>query len=212
LSGGEKARVSLAKILLSPCNFLIMDEPTNHLDIKSKEALEHALKEYDGTLLVIAHDRYFLDQLVTRVIEIKDGSVFDYPGNYSYYLGKRKQFHPHEERVSEPEEKTNDSSASSQRKSKDQKRQEAEARRAVSKERNSLQSHIHSIEKKLEQYTARKKELEQMLADPATYNDPQKGGELNKEYAKLEERINRLEIEWENSHLKLEELMASMDK
>jgi len=212
LSGGEKARVSLAKILLSPCNFLIMDEPTNHLDVKSKEALEHALKEYDGTLLVIAHDRYFLDRLVSRVIEIKNGKIYDYPGNYSYYIEKRKQYHPasNENYASGAKEKTDESTASGQRKSKEQKRREAEARMVVSKERNHLQNHITDIEEKLEEYTHRKKELETMLADPDTYNDPQKGAELNKEYLKLEERISRLEIEWENSHLKLDELLRTL--
>jgi ATP-binding cassette subfamily F protein 3 len=90
LSGGEKARVSLTKILLSPVNFLIMDEPTNHLDIRSKEALEKALVDYDGTLIIISHDRYFLDRIVNKVIEVKDKRIKQFEGNYSDYLIKRQ--------------------------------------------------------------------------------------------------------------------------
>ncbi|MBN2200874.1 ABC-F family ATP-binding cassette domain-containing protein, partial [bacterium] len=89
LSGGEKARVSLAKILLSESNFLIMDEPTNHLDMVSKEALEQALREYDGTLLLISHDRYFLTKLVGRVIEVRNRRLKEYEGNYGDYLDRR---------------------------------------------------------------------------------------------------------------------------
>lgn len=211
LSGGEKARVSLAKILLSPCNFLIMDEPTNHLDVKSKEALEHALREYDGTLLVIAHDRYFLDRLVTRVVEIKEGVLFDYPGNYSYYLDKRKQYLAEADETAPVDNHQQTNPANPQRKSKEQKRQEAEARKAVSKERNVISNKITDIEKKLEDYTKRKSEIENLLADPATYNDPLKGSELNKEYTKLEERISRLEYEWEENHINLEELLKRLD-
>jgi ATP-binding cassette subfamily F protein 3 len=94
LSGGEKARVSLAKILISPVNFLLMDEPTNHLDLDSKKALEIALKGYDGTLLLISHDRYFLDQLVSIVFEIKDGIFSRFEGNYTSYLEKKGQINP----------------------------------------------------------------------------------------------------------------------
>ncbi len=216
LSGGEKARVSLAKILLSPCNFLIMDEPTNHLDMASKDALEHALRDYDGTLLVISHDRYFLDRLVNRVIEIKDGKLYDYPGNYSYYLGKRKQYHP--ETVTdliitpnEPNLKTKTAQPSGAKKSKEQKREEAEARKIISKQRNALQKRIDEIENELDVLTARKTELETELANPATYNDPEKSKSLNLEYGKIETQIPLLEQEWEEKHLELEELLESIE-
>ncbi|KAA3614988.1 MAG: ATP-binding cassette domain-containing protein [Calditrichaeota bacterium] len=217
LSGGEKARVSLAKILLSPCNFLIMDEPTNHLDMASKDALEHALRDYDGTLLVISHDRYFLDRLVKRVVEIKESKLYDYPGNYSYYLNKRKQYHPEEienqvpsNKKVEPANVTEIKGSNSSRKSKEQKREEAEARKLVSKQRNVLQKRIDEIENKLDLLTSRKGELENQLADPDTYNDPVKGKELNKEYGQIDIEIPALEIEWEQKHLELEELLNSL--
>ncbi len=136
LSGGEKARVSLAKILLSPSNFLIMDEPTNHLDLASREALEQALIDYDGTLLLISHDRYFLDKLVNRVIEIKDGHLKEYAGNYSRYLDKKEQERLKENLETAVLEKRKPDTGL--RKSKEVKQREAATRQAISKERNQL--------------------------------------------------------------------------
>jgi len=215
LSGGEKARVSLAKILLSPCNFLIMDEPTNHLDMVSKDALEHALRDYDGTLLVISHDRYFLDRLVKRVIEIKDSQLYDYPGNYSYFLEKRNQYHP--EGNANISDRSDDlvkvkaaQDSNNSRKSKEQKKAEAEARKIVSKRRSILQKRIDAIEGKLDLLTSRKSEVEIQLANPETYNDPEKSKKLNREYKEVESEIGSLEEEWEEKHLELEELLNSM--
>jgi ATP-binding cassette subfamily F protein 3 len=207
LSGGEKARVSLAKILLSPCNFLIMDEPTNHLDIVSKKALEHALKGYDGTLLVISHDRYFLDQIVHRVIELKHHQLYDYPGNYSYYLAKRKLLA--EPLVETLSKKNIGAKPNNTRKSKEQKRDEAESRKLISKERHSLQKRINEIEMMLEEKSKRKSDLENLLSDPVTYNDPFKGKNLVQEYNDLERQIELLEDEWEKKHTQLENLLSS---
>lgn len=91
LSGGEKARLALAKMLLQPCNLLILDEPTNHLDIPAKEMLEDALKNYDGTAIIISHDRYFISQVANKIVEIRDGEILTYPGDYHYYLDKLEQ-------------------------------------------------------------------------------------------------------------------------
>jgi len=91
LSGGEKSRLALAKILMQESNFLILDEPTNHLDITTKELFQRALLKYSGTILIVSHDRFFLDNLIARVIEIRDGKIYDYPGNYSYFIEKRAQ-------------------------------------------------------------------------------------------------------------------------
>ena len=90
LSGGEKNRVALLKLLLKPVNLLVLDEPTNHLDINSKDILLEALQDYSGTLLFVSHDRYFIENLATRVIEISGGGVTDYPGDYEYYLWRKK--------------------------------------------------------------------------------------------------------------------------
>ncbi len=206
LSGGEKARVSLAKILLSPVNFLIMDEPTTHLDITSLEALEAALGDYDGTLLLISHDRYFLDKLVSRVIELKEGRLDEYCGNYSYYLWKRDQ---------EPdalEQKTEDAEpqerGASSRKTREQRRKEAEARQDVSRERNRLQKIIYSIEKDIEESESRLREMEAKLANSETYRDGTDIARLTKEFSQLKQQLEELYKSWESNRLRLERLLV----
>jgi ATP-binding cassette subfamily F protein 3 len=210
LSGGEKARVSLAKILLSPVNFLIMDEPTTHLDITAREALEAALAEYDGTLLLISHDRYFLDKLVNRVMELKDGKLDEYSGNYSYYLWKREQETETDESQTEvtPPQKLD----SPVRKTKVQKRQEAEARQEVSRERNRLQKGLVRIEKDIEESESRFKKMEAKLADPETYKDGTDIARLNKDYADLKLRIEDLYESWESHRLRLDKILHHLKK
>jgi ATP-binding cassette subfamily F protein 3 len=89
LSGGERSRLQLAKLMLSEANFLLLDEPTNNLDLLSREVLENALDEFEGTLLVISHDRYFLDRVVDRIVELEDGALLEYPGDYTYYAREK---------------------------------------------------------------------------------------------------------------------------
>ncbi len=209
LSGGEKARVSLAKILLSPVNFLIMDEPTNHLDIVAKEALEEALREYDGTLLLIAHDRYFLDKLVTRVIELKEGHLRLFEGNYSDYIGKREA--EQEQAVSERALETPAAEAGTPaRKSKEQKRIEAEARQAISKERNRLQEEVQHIEAEMERLEKAKKETEAQLSDPQSYKDGQLAARLTRDYQTIKDELDDLLTRWTETQDRLEELLRSL--
>lgn len=212
LSGGEKARVSLAKILLSPCNFLIMDEPTNHLDLSSKEALEQALLDYDGTLLLISHDRYFLDKLVTRVIELDQGRLREYAGNYSFYLEKRASRDDAETPViSSKNIKESDADSEGRyRKTKEQKQKEALARQAVSKERNQLQKRIADLEDEIDHLEKRKGMLEQRLADPDTYKDTPKAIKLKREYEEISVRLPDLEKQWEQCHLQMEAILQSL--
>ncbi len=205
LSGGEKARVSLAKMLLSPANFLIMDEPTNHLDIMSKEALEKALREYDGTLLLISHDRYFLDKLVSRVIELRDGRLKIYEGNYSEYLLRRSA-----ENMVTAESSSADSGDGPAFKSKEQKRKEAEARQAISKERNKLQQKIKLLEDEVEQVQKRLKELEAVLSDPQTYFDYEFSRPLEEEFHHLQQKLESKEFAWEEAQLQLDDLLESL--
>jgi len=209
LSGGEKARVSLAKILLSPVNFLIMDEPTTHLDITAREALEDALADYDGTLLLISHDRYFLDKLASRVIELKDGRLDEYSGNYSYYLWKRDQEPDTPEK--KIEEALQQECGTSSRKTKEQKRQEAEARQEVSRKRNRLQKIIDRIERDIGESETRLREIEMKLANPKTYQDGIDIAGLNQDYAGCKRQVEELYKSWESHRLQLEGLLKSLE-
>ena len=206
----KKARVSLAKILLSPVNFLIMDEPTNHLDIASQEALEQALREYNGTLLLISHDRYFLDRLVSRVFELKDGRLRVFEGNYSEYLNRREGGESTTRRPQVVETSGEDGSEKGGKKSKEQKRQEAEARQAISKQRKELQNKIDKAEREIESMEARKGEIEALLANPETYNDGSRSGELQREYIDLTARLERVMARWEGDQEALEELLSGL--
>jgi len=214
LSGGEKARVSLAKILLSPVNFLIMDEPTNHLDVRAKEALEEALQEYDGTLLLIAHDRYFLDKLVSRVIELKEGHLTLYEGNYSDYIAKREadaaraaaelQAARMALREAYPEP------AAPARKSKEQKRQEAEARQSISRERNRLEEAIARIEAEIQAREEKKSTLEAQLANPQSYKNGDFAAQLTRDYAQIKSELEWLVTEWTENQDALEQLLKTL--
>jgi len=214
LSGGEKARVSLAKILLSPVNFLIMDEPTNHLDTGAKEALEEALRDYDGTLLLIAHDRYFLDKLVTRVIELREGRLTMYEGNYSDYIAKREadaaraaeaarsaQAHLTEAAAETP---------TPARKSKEKKRQEAEARQAISRDRNRLEQTIARIEAEIQAREEKKSTLEAQLANPQSYKNGEFAAQLTRDYTLVKSELEWLVTEWSENQQALEQLLDTL--
>jgi ATP-binding cassette subfamily F protein 3 len=212
LSGGEKARVSLAKILLSPVNFLIMDEPTNHLDITSQAALEKALKEYNGTLLLISHDRYFLDNLVQRVFELKDGKLKQFEGRYTDYLEKRKQQNEQQQSIAGDNKTKPVDKSEKGYKSKEQKRKEAEARQAISKSRQQLQKQIDACEKNLEQLEAEKSGIEAEMANPATYQDGQRVAALQKRYAEVKETIDKTLEEWEELTGQMEALLEKLNQ
>jgi len=201
LSGGEKARVSLARILLSGANFLIMDEPTNHLDAYARDALEKALLAYEGTVMLVSHDRYFLDGIVNRVLEMRDGTLTPYLGNYSEYLENRDTAGV-EEKPLPPKD-----SAGGRR---EQRRIEAQARQAVSKQRNRLSARIDELENLIETLEHRQAQLDSLLAQPETYEQSETVVSLQKEYAQVGSRLNRSVSEWESLHHELDSLMESL--
>jgi len=201
LSGGEKARVSLARILLTGANFLIMDEPTNHLDAYARDALEKALRVFEGTLMLVSHDRYFLDGIVNRVVEIRNGRMLDYRGNYSEYLEKREE--PAAEETHSPARE----SANGRR---EQRQRQALARQAVSKERNRITAKISKLEDRIEALETRQSGLEEQLAAPDTYDQGEKVVSLQKEYARVRLELETAVSDWEASHQELDELLRDL--
>ena len=207
LSGGEKARVSLAKILISPVNFLVMDEPTNHLDIEAKEALEEALRAYDGTLLLISHDRYFLDRIVSRVIEISDGIFTLYEGNYTNYLGHKEQKPFTEHKIVAEDSKDKETISR-----KKQRRAEAQARQRISGLRQTLNQKITTIESDIERLEQEKQVIEKKMSDPDFYKSDDRAADAVRRYQELLSEIPRLVHDWEKAHLELDKVVSSIEK
>jgi ATP-binding cassette subfamily F protein 3 len=203
LSGGERSRLSLARMLASPAPFLLLDEPTNHLDMRSCEMLAAALTDYEGTLVTISHDRYFLDGIIDRVWEVADGSIKEYVGSYSDYewaKSREEATHTAKEQESAAPKKTNSS-----KKDKQRKRQEAEARNQRYRKLKPLQENLKKVEQKLETIIQEKQTVETQLADSELYQDDKKSeltkvleqqkdlawqeGKLTKEWDLLSEQI-----------------------
>jgi ATP-binding cassette subfamily F protein 3 len=180
-SGGEQSRIVLAKLILSKPNFLILDEPTNHLDIASREVLEDALEEFGGTLLVVSHDRYFLNKVVSRIYAFENNGIKEYLGSYSYYEEKKKQQKEREKRKLEL--------------AKQEKRKtEAKKPQRKSKKRN-----LFEIEKEITEAEQKLEEIEYLVSTEELYTDWQKLVELNKEKETLSKRLEGLYAEWEDS-------------
>ena len=181
LSGGEKARVSLCKIMLSDVNFLVLDEPTNHLDIESKEVLEEALNSYEGTLLVISHDRYFLNKVVNKILELKADGIHEYLGDYEYYIEKKKRMREEEAFLEEPEEITKTQAKLNKKREREEKerlKKEKQAKDALEKEISELEKHTNDIHNE--------------LANPDIYDDIDRVNDLNFKLNEIEEKLNEL--------------------
>lgn len=191
LSGGERGRISLAKLMLSGANFLILDEPTNHLDMDSKEILEHALNNYDGTVLYVSHDRYFVNQTATRILELKRDGMHEYLGNYDYYLKKRDEIRT-DYGISERTEDIGDSDEDKNSSVDDWKKQKEEARAKQKKERE-----IAAIEKEIEEKEAAKEEINKRFEDPEVARNSAKLNKLTNELNALDEELKKLYSEWE---------------
>ncbi|MBO5550341.1 MAG: ABC-F family ATP-binding cassette domain-containing protein, partial [Lachnospiraceae bacterium] len=185
LSGGERGRLSLAKLMLSNANFLVLDEPTNHLDSTSKEILENALNEYEGTLLYVSHDRYFINQTATRILELEDHSFTGYTGNYDYYLEKKLSLKTEAAASKESLDNISESRLSWQ----EQKALDAQKRRR--------ENRIKRIEEEIASLEAVKKELEDRMSAPDISTDVEKLTSLSNEAAEKEARLNELYDEWE---------------
>jgi ATP-binding cassette subfamily F protein 3 len=185
LSGGERARVAILKLILSNSNFLLLDEPTNHLDIDSKEVLEEALLNYEGTLFTISHDRYFLNTVIDKILVLDENGITEYLGNYDYYIEKKKQAQEMSI-VATTEEKT-------KTQLKDEKRKEREQREIEKKARVKRQN----IEKEIEEVELKIEELDILMCQEEVYSNPEKAKEVSQNKSDLENRLSQLYEEWE---------------
>ena len=190
LSGGERGRVSLAKLMLSEANFLILDEPTNHLDITSKEILEKALNDYSGTVLYVSHDRYFINQTATRILDLVNHTFVNYIGNYDYYLEKKEELTAAYTTVN-----ADNSSASAITESetkldwKAQKEQQAKERKR--------QNDLRKTEERISALEERDGEIDELMTLEEVYTDSAKCRELSEEKASIMQELEILYEKWE---------------
>ncbi|MDR1545187.1 MAG: ATP-binding cassette domain-containing protein [Deltaproteobacteria bacterium] len=228
LSGGEKTRLTLAKIMMTAPNLLIMDEPTNHLDIPGRQLLEDALEDYEGTMVLISHDRHFINRLCDRVGIIEDGRLEVFPGNFDDYQSLWRQG-PDETGQKNPSPLSSDRAdkggpvetpverpagrpgpagrgepAPARAERSGGRQEAAEARKRESAKRRPLEKKLKETEKRLEELQGQAKEAEQALCDPAVYQDGGQVKDLTRRLAELAEEKSRLEEDWEKTALELE--------
>lgn len=195
LSGGQKARLTLTVLSLEKDNFLLMDEPTNHLDIEAKEVLEEALDNYDGTLLFVSHDRYFINELANKIISVRDGHAKIYNGNYSYYLDeKAKQAAAAQEAETQTAE-AETTPAASQNKGK-LSYQEQKARDS---QKRKLERAVSDAEAKIEKLEAEEKEIQTEMANPDIAASFEKLGPLQEKLSAVQKQLDQANNEWENA-------------
>lgn len=185
LSGGEKSRLSLLKLMLSQSNFLLLDEPTNHLDLASKEVLEDALLEYDGTIFTISHDRYFLNKIATKVLEISQDDIKEYLGNYDYYVEKKNELeNPIDSKVSHSITKT-------------QLKEERRRKKMEENQKKQEKQSIKKLEEEISKQETRLNELELLMCDESIYANSEKSREIHEEYELVKGILEELYTEWE---------------
>jgi ATP-binding cassette, subfamily F, member 3 len=206
LSGGEKSRLALLKILIEETNLLLLDEPTNHLDIKTKEIFQNALLNYRGAVLIVSHDRYFLNSLAGRIFELKDGVCNEYNGNYSYFIEKRAEMQ------SALVPALSDSAADAKqqsvsirsKKSKEEKRLEAEERNRISRATARLKSKLSAAEKRIASLEKKKGEVEDELCKAETYKQPDFIKKLSLELKATDTELEELYYLWNDLSLEIE--------
>ncbi len=208
LSGGERSRLAMARLMLEPYNMLVLDEPTNHMDMRSKDVLKNALKNYDGTLIVVSHDREFLDELVDKVYEFRDGHVKEYIGGIYDFLRAREISSMREIEVKKSDEKP---AISSEKKVPSLSGKELYAKKRDHEKQ--LRKAEKDVEKAEEEIMALEKEiavLDKQMADPASYGLDLSDGKIYAQYNEMKEKLNKLTYRWEELSIIFEQLKEEM--
>jgi ATP-binding cassette subfamily F protein 3 len=208
LSGGEKSRLALAKMIVQPANLLILDEPTNHLDMSSQEVLQEAMAQYDGTIIIVSHNRHFVNRFINKVLEIKNGCGTLYEGDIEDYMFKLKslQHGPETNRDEYPKNAEIEAEIPAKQRGKEARQEQAKIRQKKSRKLNPLKKKVGQTEEEIEKLETRKKELELLMADPHLYQDQDKFTESSKEYNSLERKLERLYQRWEEVQAQIETL------
>ncbi len=212
LSGGEKSRVALARMLVRPANLLLLDEPTNHLDMSSQEILQEAMAQYEGTIIVVSHNRYFVNSFVNKVLEIRNGTATLHEGNIDDYLAWRRkmemqevvQIEPTADRTGMVRKDQGETDAGVDKKSL--RRQRARERQQLNQKLGPWKKKNEEAEREVESLEARKTELEQLMADPELYGDQEQWSAVSREYSQVERHLDRAYQRWEETQQAVEEI------
>lgn len=207
LSGGEKSRVALAKVLISEANFLLLDEPTNHLDIQSVNILTQALNQYEGTYVVVSHDRHFISQVANKIWYIDDEEIKEYPGTFAEYNDWYQKQQAKKQALATAPQAT---VAEQQAKKKKNKPQDSPEVKALKRDIRNTRQALEKIEDQITSLEKQQQTLETQLADNTIYNDPEKLEKTQAEFQQVQEKLAKVNEEWEEVALKLEELEADL--
>ncbi|MFV0438135.1 MAG: ABC-F family ATP-binding cassette domain-containing protein [Desulfopila sp.] len=214
LSGGEKSRLALAKMIATPANLMLLDEPTNHLDMGSQEILQEAMAQYDGTIVVVSHNRYFVDSFVNRVLEVKGGRITMYEGNVNEYLEKMaalaQQMREAAPLADQQEPVQEEGGRESGQSRKERKRQEAELRQRRAQLAGRWLQQVEEAEGHIETLEVEKEDLEALMADPELYADGKAWSETSRRYDDCKRRLERWYERWEKAQEEIEKIDARL--